>query len=289
MTDDAIRVDDLRKSYDGRPVLDHMSFRVPRGSICGLVGPNGAGKTTTLRVLMGFAFAEGYTEVLGVGGRMTPALLQRIGFVPETKDLYPFARAGEMIRLTRGFYPKWDHDLEARLVTDFAIPLRTWCGSLSKGTLARLWLLLALCRGADLLILDEPTDGLDPIALDRVQRLLVQQVADRGVTVLFCTHQLGEVEQIADHLVMVNRGRSVIEGSLDDIRQRYRVVRCALDDERAVVPAALKGWRREGRFLTGISDDDPEQIAARLIASGAQVIDTYPASLKDVFIEQVGR
>lgn len=289
MTGDAIRVDDLRKTYDRRPVLDGMSFSVPRGSICGLVGPNGAGKTTTLRVLMGFAFAKGETEVLGVKGPMTPALLQRIGFVPEGKDLYPFARAGEMIRLTRGFYPKWDRELEARLIDELAIPLRTWCGNLSKGTLSRLWLLLVLCRGADLLILDEPTDGLDPIALDQIQRLLVQQVADRGVTVLFCTHQLGEVEQIADRLVMVNRGRCIVEGSLDDIRQRYQVVRCVLNDERTPVPAALEGWRRDGRFLTGISDDDPERMASQLVSSGVQVLDAQPASLKDVFIDRVGR
>ncbi len=289
MTGEALRVRDLRKSYDGRPVLDRMSFAVPRGSICGLVGPNGAGKTTTLRVIMGFAFAEGSTEVLGVDGRMTPALLQRIAFVPEAKDLYPFARAGEMIRLTRGFYPTWDHALEARLVNELEIPLRTWCTKLSKGTLARLWLVLALCRGADLLILDEPTDGLDPIALDRVQRLLVQQVADRGVTVLFSTHQLGEVEQIADHLVMVHRGRCVVEGSLDEIRQRYRVVRCVVDDDRTVVPAALEGWRRDGRFLTGVSGDDPAEMAERLVSSGVQVLDAQPASLKDVFLDHVSR
>jgi ABC-2 type transport system ATP-binding protein len=290
MTDTAIRVRELWKTYDGRAVLDRMSFDVPRGSICGLVGPNGAGKTTTLRVLMGFAFAEaGSTAVLDVDGPMTPALLQRVAFVPEAKDLYPFARAGEMIRLTRGFYPKWDRALEAALVGELEIPLRTWCTKLSKGTLARLWLLLALCRGAELLILDEPTDGLDPIALDRIQRLLVRQVADRGLTVLFSTHQLGEVEQIADHLVMVHRGHCVVEGSLDDIRQRYRVVRCVLDDERAVVPSALEGWRRDGRFLTGLSGDDPAEMAERLGSSGVQVLDAQPASLKDVFLDHVGR
>ena len=289
MTGDAIRVQDLWKAYDGRPVLDHMSFTVPRGSICGLVGPNGAGKTTTLRILMGFAFAQGTTEVLGVEGRMTPALLRRIAFVPEHKDLYPFARAGEMIRLTRGFYPDWDHALESRLVDELEIPLRTWCPKLSKGTLARLWMLLALCRRADLMILDEPTDGLDPIALDRVQRLLVQQVAERGTTVLFSTHHLNEVEQIAEPLVMVHRGRCVVQGALDDIRQRYHVVRCAIDDERVPVPDQMADWRRDGRFLTGVSADDPAEMSARLAVHGVQVLDAHPASLKDVFLDQVGR
>jgi len=134
-SDAAIRVSGLSKSFDGQQqALDGMTFTVPRGSICGFLGPNGAGKTTTLRVIMGFAFAAGWTEILGARGRVTPGLLQRIGFVPEVKELYPFARAGEMIRLTRGFYPRWDHALEAQLVRDFDIPLRTWCTKLSKAT-----------------------------------------------------------------------------------------------------------------------------------------------------------
>jgi ABC-2 type transport system ATP-binding protein len=287
--DPAIRVNELTKSFDGPPALDGMTFTVPRGSICGFLGPNGAGKTTTLRVLMGLAFAEGWTEVLGQRGRPTPSLLRRIGFVPEAKELYSFARAGEMIRLTRGFYPDWEHELEARLVRDFDVPLRTWCGKLSKGTRSKLALLLALCRRAEILILDEPTEGMDPVATEVLLRLLVEQVAERQVTVFFSTHQLSEVEQIADYMVMVNRGRCVLQGSLDDIRQRHHRVRLVIEEEGAPVPARLSGWRRDGRFLTGLWDDDPQALAARLSSSGITVLDAQPATLKDVFLDQVAR
>ncbi len=286
--DTALQVDGLVKTYDHR-ALDRMSFRVPRGSLCGFIGPNGAGKTTTLRIVMGFAFAEaGSVNVFG-SGPMSPRLLQRVGFVPEVKELYPFARAGEMIRLTRGFYPQWDMELEARLIADFEIPLRSWCGKLSKGTKTRLALLLALCRDADLLILDEPTEGLDPVATDLLMRLLVQQVAERQVTVFFSTHQLSDVEQIADYMVMVNGGRAVLEGSLDDIRQRHQRVRIVIDDERLEVPAVFAGWRRDGRFLTGVSNEAPAALAERFAAAGITVLDAQPASLKDVFLDQVGR
>jgi ABC-2 type transport system ATP-binding protein len=288
-TGPAIKVDGLIKTYDGRHALDRMSFTVPRGSVCGFLGPNGAGKTTTLRIVMGFAFAEsGTIDVFGAGV-MTPTLLRRVGFVPEVKELYPFARAGEMIRLTRGFYPNWDHSLEATLVRDWEIPLRSLCPKLSKGTKTRLALLLALCRNADLLILDEPTEGLDPVATEMLMRLLVQQVAERQVTVFFSTHQLSEVEQIADYMVMVNRGRAVLEGSIDEIRQRHQRVRLVVENDRAELPAALANWHRDGRFVTGISTDEPSTLAQRLSASGVTVLDAQPATLKEVFLDHVDK
>ena len=288
MNDAALTVNGLVKTYDyDRRALDHMSFRVPRGSICGFLGPNGAGKTTTLRIVMGFAFPEaGTVDVFGEGP-MTPQLLRRVGFVPEVKELYPFARAGEMIRLTRGFYPQWDNQLEDQLVRDFDIPLRSWCTKLSKGTRTRLALLLALCRRADLLILDEPTEGLDPVANDMLLRLLVQQVADRQVTVLFSTHTLSDIEQVADYMVIANRGRAVLEGSLDEIRQRHQRIRIVVESDRADVPAAFSGWRRDGRFLTGLSPESPTVLAERFAAAGITVLDAEPATLKEVFLDQV--
>src|SRR5690606_30117418 len=144
-----------RKSYGP----DGLTFTVPRGSICGFLGPNGAGKTTTIRILMGFARSEeGSARLLGTAaGRNTHEIFRRVAFVPEVKELYPFARAGEMIRQTRGFYPQWDLLLEQRLVAELEIPLQMRCTKLSKGMRAKLWLLLALCRRAELLVLDEPT------------------------------------------------------------------------------------------------------------------------------------
>jgi ABC-2 type transport system ATP-binding protein len=191
-----------------------------------------------------------------------------------------------MIRLTRGFFPNWDHELEKRLIDTFAIPLRTACPKLSKGTKARLALLLALCRRAELLVLDEPTDGLDPLAIEETLRLLVEQ-AGRGVTIFFATHQLSEVEQIADHVVMIKHGVCVMEGHLDEVKSRYRRVRCVIETTDVDLPLSMAGWRREGRFLTGFSADDGDTLARQLAGSGIAVLDSEPATLKEVFFDRM--
>ena len=255
MTSPAIQVHNLTKAYGPCG----LSFSVPRGSICGFLGPNGSGKTTTLRILMGLAHSgSGSAHVLGVPAGASQEIFRTVAFVPEVKDLYPFARAEEMIRLTRGFYPNWDYALERRLIDEFEIPLRMKCPKLSKGTKAKLYLLLALCRRPELLVLDEPTEGLDPIAIEQTLRLMVEQVAERGATVFFSSHQLPEVEQVADYVVMIKHGHCVVEGELDGIKQCYRRVRCVMETTDAKLPLSLSTWRREGRFLTGFSADDAE-------------------------------
>jgi ABC-2 type transport system ATP-binding protein len=284
MNQASIEVHELTKSYGPRG----LTFTVPRGVICGFLGPNGSGKTTTLRILMGLAHAEGgAARVLGVPAGTSHDIFRKVAFVPEVKDLYPFARAEEMIRLTRGFYPDWDHQLERRLIDEFEIPLHMKCPKLSKGTKAKLALLLALCRRAEVLVLDEPSEGLDPIGIEQTMRLLVAQVAERGATVFFSTHQLPEVEQIADHVVMIKRGRCVVEGELDGIKQRYRRVRCMIETTDTELPVALAHWQREGRFLTGFSPDDAGTLNQRLAGSGIEVLESEPATLKEIFFEQM--
>jgi ABC-2 type transport system ATP-binding protein len=280
----AIQVHGLTKSYGP----SGLTFSVPHGSICGFLGPNGSGKTTTLRILMGLAHAGGGTaDVLGVPSGTTHEIFRKVAFVPEVKDLYPFARVDEMICLTRGFYPNWDHSLESRLLDEFEIPLRMKCPKLSKGTRAKLYLLLALCRRPELLVLDEPTEGLDPIAIEQTLRLLVEQVAERGATVFFSSHQLPEVEQVADYVVMIKRGHCIVEGELDAIKQRYRRVRCVVETTDAELPRSLANWRRDGRFLTGFSADDASTLTQRLAGSGVAVLESEPATLKEIFFEQM--
>ena len=284
MNDPAIHVRALTKSYGPRG----LTFSVPRGAICGFLGPNGAGKTTTLRILMGLAHAQsGAAGVLGVPAGTSHEIFRRVAFVPEVKDLYPFARAGEMVRLTRGFYPDWDHELERRLTDEFEIPLRMRCNKLAKGVRAKLALLLAVCRRAELLVLDEPTEGLDPIGIEQTLRLLVEQVAERRATVFFSSHRLPEVERIADHLVMIRHGQCVVEGGLDEIRQRCRRVRCVVDTADAALPPPVTDWRRDGRFLTGFSSHDAETLQALLAGSGVTVLESEPATLEEIFFARM--
>jgi ABC-2 type transport system ATP-binding protein len=179
--------------------------------------------------------------------------------------------------------------LEHRLVDEFEIPLKQACRKLSKGTKAKLALLLAVCRGADLLVLDEPTDGLDPFGIEQALRLLVEQVGAQGRTVFFSSHQLPEVERIADHMVMIKRGKTVVAGNIDEIRQGFRRVRLVVDSRDTPLPEVLAGWRRDGRFVTGFSTDDAESFASRLDGSGVEVLESEPATLKEVFFERMER
>ncbi len=265
-----------------------MTFDVPRGSICGFLGPNGSGKTTTMRILMGFAhLVSGSATVLGVPAGASHEIFRKVAFVPEVKDLYPFAKAGEMIKLTRGFYPNWDHEMEQRLIAMFEIPLQTRCPKLSKGTTAKLALLLALCRRPELLVLDEPTDGLDPLGMQQALRLLVEMVAERGATVFFSTHHLPEVEQVADYVVMIRNGRCVLEGEIDDVKQKFRRVRCVIGSTDVALPLSMAHFRREGRFLTGYTPEDAEELNRMLAGSGIELLESEPATLKEVFFEQM--
>ena len=280
----AIDVRHLTKSYGPRD----LTFTVPRGAICGFLGPNGAGKTTTMRILMGLARARsGSAAMLGVPAGSTHEIFRRVAFVPEIKELYPYARTGEMIRMTRGFFPRWDRELEGRLVDRFDLPVRQRCNKLSKGMRSKLALLLAVCRGCELLVLDEPTDGLDPLGIEDTLRLLVEQAAEHGTTIFFSSHQLAEIEQIADHIVIIRRGECVVEGAIDDVRQRWRRVRCLMDAPDAALPAVAAGWRREGRVLSGFSPHDAAELDAQLAGTGITVMDAEPATLKEIFFDQV--
>jgi ABC-2 type transport system ATP-binding protein len=285
----AILAEGIVKSYKGDAVLRDLSFSVPRGSICGFLGVNGAGKTTTLRILMGFARPDaGKAMLLGQAAGSSPDINLHVGFVPEVKEPYPFASVAEVTKLTRGFYPNWDHALEKRLIDEWALPLKQRCSKLSKGTAAKLSLLLAICRRPDLLILDEPTDGLDPIAQEQALRLIVEQVTARGMTVFFSTHHLNEVEQVADRVVLLSRGRCTLQGPLDEIKESNRRVRCVVERETAALPTALSHWRRDGRVLTGFSTEDPEVLATALSHAGLKLLEAEPATLKEVFFDQVG-
>jgi ABC-2 type transport system ATP-binding protein len=218
MPEFAIEIADLTKRYGKTEALAGLNLRVPTGSITGFLGRNGAGKTTAIKALLGMIRpTSGRASVLGYRCD-DPAdsieIRRRTGFVSEDKGLYDSMTVYQHFRIVRGFFPGCREDLVRR----FELP---WCSKVkafSKGMRTRLALAIALCHSAELLILDEPTSGLDPAAANDVLQLLVTEVAERGVTVFFSSHQIAEVERIADHVVIIDRGRAVLEGSLDDMR-----------------------------------------------------------------------
>jgi ABC-2 type transport system ATP-binding protein len=224
-----IETADLRKTYDGVEALRGLNLQVPAGSICGFLGRNGAGKTTTIKLLLGMARpTSGRVQVFGLpADRPEPSvdIRRRTGFVSEDKDLYDGMTVDEMIRYTRAFYPRWRVDLEQRYRRAFDLPAGRKVKALSRGMRTKLALLLAFSRGADLLILDEPTSGLDPVVTEEVLQAIVSHVARAEMSVFFSSHQIAEVDQIADHVAIVDRGRVVAAGELvqvGDARQKQQ-------------------------------------------------------------------
>ena len=301
MTDEfVIETSDLRKTYEGsggpgsNDALRGLSLQVPRGSIFGFLGRNGAGKTTTIKVLLGMAHpTSGQARVFGLPANVQTSsvtIRQRTGFVSEEKDLLESMTGDDLIRFTAGFYPGWRKDLEARYQRSFDLPLGRKVKTLSLGMRTKLALLVALCRGAQLLILDEPTSGLDPAVSEEVLQALVRHVAQEEMTVFMSSHQLADIDQIADHIAVIDRGRSVLSGSLDDIRGRYRRIQMVFDGDAPEiafrVPGVLRS-RRAGRVLIVLASAGADAIAEETRAFKPLSVEVAPLTLKEIFLESV--
>jgi ABC-type multidrug transport system ATPase subunit len=286
-TEPAIETRELRKRFGTKDALSGLTLSVPRGSICGFLGRNGAGKTTTLKLLLGMAKAsggEGRVMGLRIGdARESTEIRRRTGYVAEDK-LFPWSiTVGELLHFTRAFYPRWRPDVAERYLQTFQLPLRASAGRLSQGMRSRLALLLALARGAELLLLDEPTEALDPSMAEATLQALVSLVAEEGTTVFFSSHQLANVEQIADHVCIIDEGRTVVSGSLDELKASYRRVHLVFDGDP---PAdGFEGARRAGRTLSLLARTNVDAVVARAQAANARAIDVQAVTLKDIFLE----
>ena len=284
----------LWKQYGEVEALRGLNLQVPAGSIYGFLGRNGAGKTTTIKVLLGMARpTTGSVAVLGqpAGAPGTSVdIRRRIGFVSDEKDLYDYMTVDGMIRFTAAFFPRWRPDLERRYLRAFELPADRKIKALSRGTRTKLALLLALCRGAELLILDEPTSGLDPAMTEEVLQALVGHVASEELTVFFSSHQIAEVEQIADHVAIVDRGRTVVAGALDDLREQYCRVQLVFDEDAPAATFQAPGVarvRRKGRVLTVLSSAGAERIVEEARALNPVSVDVAAVTLKEIFLETV--
>ncbi len=288
----AIETVDLRKHYGEVEVLRGVNLRVPAGSIFGFLGRNGAGKTTTIKVLLGMAaLTSGQARVFGIPASADAVdIRRRTAFVSEEKDLYDYMTVGEIVRFTASFFPAWRRDLEDRYRRAFDLHSEAKVKTLSRGTRTKLALLLALCRGAELLILDEPTSGLDPAAAEDALQALVTHAAADGVTVFFSSHQIAEVDQIADRIAIVDRGRTVVAGALDDLRAQYRRVQIVFDGEAPASPFTAPGVarvERHGRVMSVLCTAGADAVVSQARALGPVSVDAVPVTLKEIFLEAV--
>ena len=290
----------LWKVYDDAEALRGLDLRVPQGSIFGFLGRNGAGKTTTIKVLLGMARpTKGDARVFGLSSSEPQDgadIRSRVAFVSDEKDLYDYMTIGEMSAFTKSFYPKWRGDLEQQYLRKFDLSPNRAIKGLSRGTRTKVALLLALCRGVELLILDEPTAGLDPAAAEDVLQALVTHVSSEGSSVFFSSHQLTEVEQIADHVAIVDRGQTVVSGALDELRSHYQRIQLVFEGEAPDIRVHAPGTHRvhrKGRALTILSGPPkggPSQgqaVVEELRGYHPVSIDVTAVTLKDIFLESV--
>jgi ABC-2 type transport system ATP-binding protein len=288
----AIETAGLTKRYGLIEAVRGLDLRVPAGSICGLLGPNGAGKTTTLKMLVGLTRPSGGTGYV-LGCRIddrneSVAIRRRTGFVTEGKELFEYMTVAESIRFTSAFFPSWKPDVVSRCLDRFGLSTTERVAALSKGMRGRLYLLLVLARGADVLLLDEPTDGLDPAAIEAFLQLLVGLVAESGATVLLSSHRLAEIEQVADRIAILNRGRIVLNDSLDALQSRYH--RLHLVFETDIPDAALALTRTfsgssEGRTLSLLVSGDVDAVVEQARAWRPLATDVAPVTLKEILLE----
>jgi ABC-2 type transport system ATP-binding protein len=292
MTDFVIETAGLYKSFKSKPALRALDLKVPAGSIFGFLGRNGAGKTTTIKLLMGMLKPDAGSAT--IFGLPLPAaavpIRRRVGFVAEDKDLYPYITVEQTIRFTRSFFPKWRDDLAGRYLKLFDLPPKQKVPVLSKGMRSKLMLLLAISRGADLLILDEPTDGLDPATVEDVLRELVTLAAAEGITIFFSSHQLAEVDQIADYVSIVDHGTVIASDSLDDLKARYPRVHIVFEKELSAPVHWLSRAGhvcQEGRTVSLLAARNVEAILEQARAIPGASVETFPVTLKEIFLEHV--
>ena len=291
-TENVIEIRCLTRQFGPKRALDNVSFSVPRGVVFGLVGANGAGKTTLIRHVLGLLKAQtGSVRVFGLDPVADPVgVLSRIGYLSEEGDLPGWMRVDELLRYMRAFYPQWDEDYAQDLQRQFALDPAQKVKSLSKGQRARAGLLVALAYRPELLLLDEPSSGLDPIVRRDILGAIVRTIADEGRTVLFSSHLLEEVERVSDCVAMLRGGRIVFAGELDEVKQMHHRLTLRFDDER-MQPPALDGvlsWEGRGCHWTAVASGRLDELLLASSAVGAEVIEQQTLSLDEIFLAQVG-
>ena len=224
MSEPVIHVADLTRRFGAKTALASVSVSVSRGAVYGLVGANGAGKTTLIKHVLGLLRAEsGSVRVFGLDPVADPVgVLSRIGYLSEENDLPGWMTIDELIRYSRALYPGWDEGYADELRQMFALDRAARIKTLSKGQKARAGLLIALAYRPELLVLDEPSSGLDPIVRRDILNAVIRTIAHEDRTVLFSSHLLDEVEEVADHVTMISHGKVALSASLDVIKQSHR-------------------------------------------------------------------
>ena len=285
-----IEVKELYKSFDGFQALKGLNIHVPKGAVYGLVGPNGAGKSTVIRHLAGI-YRQDSGEVLIEGEAVfeNNAIKERIAYIPDEIFYYSQANIRDMMHFYRSIYKNFSAERFEKLGEAFRIDPKTPMRKLSKGMQKQVafWLTLSCCP--DYIILDEPVDGLDPVMRRQVWSLLLSDVAERGVTVLVSSHNLRELEDVCDHVGIMDHGKLLLERSLSQLQDNMVKIQLALPEGKEL-PEGLElvHESRTGRLRQLILRGREEELSAKLMAAEPLFMDVLPLSLEEIFIYELG-
>ena len=285
-----IEVRELVKSFEGLRALDGLTLSVPKGAVYGLVGPNGAGKSTLIRHLTGIYRQDaGSVLVEGEPVYENPAVKRKIAYIPDEVFYYTQATLRDMKGLYKDLYPGFDEDCYRKLAGAFDLDEGRPIRKFSKGQQKQAAFWLALSLRPELVVLDEPVDGLDPVMRRQVWSLLLSDVAERGTTVLVSSHNLRELEDVCDHVGILNRGKMLLERSLSELQENLVKIQLALP-EGTELPGDLQILHesRTGRLRQLILRGRSEELSAKLQAVGPLFLDLLPLSLEEIFIYELG-
>ncbi|MBO5372070.1 MAG: ABC transporter ATP-binding protein [Lachnospiraceae bacterium] len=287
-----IEVNNLVKEFDGFRALDGMNMHVKKGAIYGLVGPNGAGKSTLIRHLTGVYRQDGgEVKIAGENVYENPKVKAKFAYIPD--DLFYFMSADtmEMKRFYQGIYPKFDEKMFYRLMEYFpGVDPKKAIRSLSKGMQKQVAFWLAVCCRPELLILDEPVDGLDPVMRRQIWSIIMADVAETDTTVLVSSHNLRELEDVCDHVGIMHKGKVMIERSLSDLQGSVSKIQVAFQAEMPKLPESFEvlHMSNTGRVYTLIVKGNPAEAKAQLEKMHPMLIDILPLTLEEIFIYELG-
>ena len=281
-----LELKNVTKVFGDFKALDNLTMTVPKGAVYGLVGPNGAGKSTAIRCLLGVYRPEGGEITLNCETIYeNPEIKTTIGSIPDDIFYFPSATLEDMRKFYRGIYPKFDDALFERLYEVFNLPKKSPIRRFSKGMQKQAAFHLSICTRPDLLVLDEPVDGLDPVMRRQVWSLLLSDVAQHGTTVLISSHNLRELEDICDHVGIMDHGKMLLERSLADMQGATHKLQIV-----GTIPEGLDILHESasGRLKTLIVRGDAGKIAETVIAASPDYFDILPLSLEEIFIYELG-
>lgn len=281
----------VTRQFGNKTALDDLSLTVPRGGVFGLIGGNGAGKTTLIKHILGMLKAQsGSVRVFGLDPVENPVgTLGRIGYLSEDRDLPNWMRVGELMRYTQAFFPNWDERYAEELREAFDLDANARVKNLSRGQRARAGLLIALAHRPELLVLDEPSSGLDPVVRRDILGAIIRTIADEGRTVLFSSHLLDEVERVADRVAIIHQGRIMLTASMDEIKESHRRVTLRFGQPTDQPPSLVGALSFEGQGSewSYICTGESSQLRRAAEAIGATVVGDDALTLDEIFVSRV--